>query len=104
LSSKFLPSVGIVAHDVVSALVVPDIGVGERIAAEEPVGIDEGGDEERLFGSSGFPAEEVLVGEGAKFRGVLAGDDLGAGIEAAFEGVGAGGGLALGGARRPSAC
>ena len=38
------------------------------------------------------------VGEGAEFRGIFAGDDLGAGVEAGFEGIAAGGGLALGGA------
>ena len=39
------------------------------------------------------------VGEGAEFGGVFAGHDVGAGIEAGLEGVGTGGGLALGGAR-----
>ncbi|HEV3200947.1 MAG TPA: hypothetical protein VGZ73_23750 [Bryobacteraceae bacterium] len=92
-------AVGVVAHAVGSALVVPDFGVGERVAAKQPVGVDEGGDEEGLFGSGGFPVEEVLIGEGAEFRGVFRGDDLGAGIEAGFEGVGTGGSLALGGAR-----
>jgi hypothetical protein len=96
---KFSPMPGVVAHAVVIALVVPDFGVGEGVAAEEPVGVDEGGDEQRLLGSGGFPAEEVLIGEGAEFRGVFAGDDLGAGIETGLEGVGTGGGLALGGAR-----
>jgi len=91
-------AVGVVAHRVVGAFVVPDFGVGKRIAAKEPLGVDEGGDEERLLRSGGFPAEEVLVGEGAEFGGVFACDDLGAGIEAGFEGVGAGGGLASGGA------
>jgi hypothetical protein len=95
---KLAHAVGVFSHGVVGALVVPDFGVGEGVAAKEPVGVDEGGDEERLFGSGGFPAEEVLAGEGAEFRRVFAGDDLGAGIEAGFEGVGAGGGLALGGA------
>ena len=92
-------AVEVVADGVVSAVVVPEFGVGERISAQEPVGVDEGGDEERLLGSGGFPAEEVFMGKGAEFRGVLAGDDLGAGIEAGFEGVGTGGGLAMGGAR-----
>jgi hypothetical protein len=98
-SRRSIPSFLPESCAVVSALVVPDFGVGERIAAKEPLGIDEGGDEERLLGSGGFPAEEVLAGEGAEFGGVFAGDDLGAGIEAGFEGVGTGGGLALGGAR-----
>src|ERR1022692_1158283 len=91
-------AVGVVAHGVVGALVVPDFGVGERIAAKEPLGVDEGGDEERLLGSGGFPAEEVAIGKGTEFDGVFAGDGLGSGIEAGFEGVGTGGGLALGGA------
>jgi hypothetical protein len=92
-------AVGVFADGVVSALVVPDFGVGEGVAAQEPLGVDEGSDEEGLLGSGGFPAEEVAIGEGAEFGGVFAVDDLGAGIEAGFQGVGTGGGLALGGAR-----
>ena len=90
--------VGAVAHVLVIGVIVPDLGVGERIAAEEPVGVDEGGDEEGLFGSGGFPAEEVSVGEGTEFGGIFAGDDLGSGVEAGLKGIGTGGGLALGGA------
>ena len=90
--------VGAVAHVLVIGVVVPELGVGEGIAAEEPVGVDEGGDEEGLFGSGGIPAEEVSVGEGTEFGGVFAGDDLGSGVEAGLEGVGTGGCLALGGA------
>jgi hypothetical protein len=90
--------VGALAHVHAIGVVIPDLGVGERIAAEEPVGVDEGGDEERLFGSGGFPAEEVAVGKGTEFGGVFAGDDLGSGVEAGLEGIGTGGGLALGGA------
>jgi hypothetical protein len=89
--------VGALAHVHAIGVVVPDLGVGERIAAEEPVGVDEGGDEEGLFGSGGVPAEEISVGKGAEFGGVFAGDDLGSGVEAGFEGIGTGGGLALGG-------
>jgi len=91
-------AVGVVADAIGSALVVPDFGVGKGVAAQQPIGIDEGGDEERLFGGGRLPAEEVLVGEGTEFGGVLAGDDLGSGVEARFEGVGAGGGFAFGGA------
>jgi len=91
-------AVGVVADAVGSALVIPDFGGGKGIAAQQPIGIDEGGDEEGLFWSGGLPAEEVLVGEGTEFGGVFAGDDLGPGIEAGFEGVGTGGGLACGGA------
>ena len=90
--------VGAVAHVLVIGVVVPDLGVGERIAVEEPVGVDEGGDEEGLFGSGGVPAEEISVGKGAEFGGVFAGDDLGSGVEAGFQGIGTGGGLAPGGA------
>ncbi|HLK69078.1 MAG TPA: hypothetical protein VKU19_36850 [Bryobacteraceae bacterium] len=32
-----------------------------------------------------------MVGEGAEFGGVFAGDDLGTGIDAGFEGIGTGG-------------
>ena len=90
--------VGAVAHVLVIGVVVPDLGVGERIAAQEPVGVNEGGDEEGLFGSGGVPAQEVSVGEGTEFGGVFAGDDLGSGVEAGFQGIGTGGGLAPGGA------
>jgi hypothetical protein len=92
-------TVGAVADAVVGALVAPDFGVGEGIAAKQPLGVDEGGDEERLFGRGGLPAEEVLAGEGTEFGGVFAGDDLGPGIEAGLQGVGTGGGFAFGGAR-----
>jgi len=91
-------AIGVVAHAVVSAMVVPDFGVGERIAPKQPVGVDEGGDEEGLFGGGRFPAEEVSVGEGTEFRGVFAFDDLGSGVEAGLERVGTGGGLAFSGA------
>jgi len=91
-------AVGVVAHAVGRALVVPDFGVGKGIAAEQPIGIDEGGDEKRLLGGGGLPAEEVLVGEATEFGGVFSGNDLGPGIEAGLQGVGTGGGFALGGA------
>jgi hypothetical protein len=90
--------VGAFEHVLVIGFVVPDLGVGEGIAAKEPVGVDEGGDEEGLFGSGGLPAEEVSVGEGTEFGGVFAGDDLRSGVEAGLEGIGAGGGLSRGGA------
>ena len=77
-------AVGAFEHVLVIGLAVPELGVGDGIAAEEPVGIDEGGDEERLFGSGWVPAEEVLAGESTEFGGVFAVDDLGSGVEAGF--------------------
>src|ERR1022692_5286268 len=73
-------AVGVVAHGVVGALVVPDFGVGEGIAAQEPLGIDEGGDEERLLGSGGVPAGEGGIGGGGGVGGGVAGDGFGGGV------------------------
>ena len=62
-------TVGVVTVVFGVALVVPDFGVGEGVAAEEPFGIDEGSYEEGLFGSGWLPAVEVLAGEGAEGGG-----------------------------------
>src|SRR5260370_21688594 len=49
-------AVGVVAHAVVFGFVGPEFGVGEGITAKEPVGVDEGSDEERLLGCGGVCA------------------------------------------------
>src|ERR1035437_7260919 len=69
-----------VADAVVGALVVPDFGVGDGIAAKQPLGVDEGGDEERLFGRGGLPAEGGLGGGGTGVGGGFRGGGAGAGI------------------------
>jgi hypothetical protein len=76
----------------------PELGFDLAIAAEEPLGLDEGIDEERLLGGVGVEAVVVIEGEGFEILGGLAGDDLGAGVDAGFEGVETGDGLALGSA------
>ena len=87
-------AVGVVTDTIGITAVVPDLGVGEAIAAQQPIAIDEGGDEKALFRSGGLPAGKIGVGEGTEFGGIFARDDLGPGIETGFEGVGTGGGLA----------
>ena len=68
-------------------------------AAKEPFIIDENIDERALLGGAGLEAVDVLGGEGGEFLGGFAFDDLGAGINAGFEGIEAGNGLALDRAR-----
>ena len=52
----------------------------------------------RLLGGGGEEAVVVIEGEGFEVLGGLAGDDLGAGVDAGFKGVETGDGLALGSA------
>jgi hypothetical protein len=67
-------------------------------AAEKPLAIDEGIDKHALFGCSGREALVVVVGEGFELRDGFAGDGLRLGIDAGFECVHGGSGLALDGA------
>ena len=53
---------------------------------------------EGLGGRLGVVLVEVVCGERFIFGGVFAGDDDGGGVDAVFQGIEAGGGLALGGA------
>jgi hypothetical protein len=76
----------------------PELGFDLVVAAEEPLGLDEGIDQERLLGGGGAEAVVVIEGEGFEILGGLAGDDPGAGVDAGFEGVETGDGLALGSA------
>jgi hypothetical protein len=64
-------------------------------AAEEPFAIDKGIHEHSLFGCGGTEALVVFAGEVFELRDGLAGDGLGSGIDAGFEGVHGGVGLAL---------
>ena len=77
----------------------PDFGLEPAIAAEEPLVVDEGVHEGALGGSLGG----VLGGEGGFERfelvGALLPDDDALAVEAGFQGVAAGSGLALDGAR-----
>jgi hypothetical protein len=67
-------------------------------AAQEPFAIDEGIDEHPLFGGGGTEALVVFAGELFELRDGFAGDGLGSGVDAGFEGVHGGVGLALDGA------
>jgi hypothetical protein len=77
----------------------PDFCLQPTIAAEEPLVVNEGVDQ----GALGGGRRSVLRGEGCfevvELGGVLLRDDDATTIEAGFQGVAAGGGLALGGAR-----
>jgi hypothetical protein len=75
--------------------VLPELGLGFAEAAELPLGGYHGIDQEALFRGGGLKAVVVLEGEGFEGIRVLARDDLGVGVDAGFEGIEAGNGLAL---------
>jgi hypothetical protein len=77
---------------------LPELGFGLAEAAEEPLAIDEGIDQEALLGGGWLPALLVFGGEGLEIGGVLAANDLRFGVNAGLDGVEAGDGLALDGA------
>jgi hypothetical protein len=79
-------------------LVFPEMGFGFAETAEQPLGIDEDIDEGSLGGGLGLVVEEVLSRQGVEGRWVLATDDLRLGVDARFQGILGGGGLALSGA------
>jgi len=78
-------------------LVIPELGFDAAEAALGPLSGDEGVDERELDGIGGAEVEEELGGEGFEFGGIFAGDDVGPGVDAGFEGVESGAGFALGG-------
>ena len=78
--------------------ILPELGLDSAEAAEEPFAIDEGIDEHSAFGGSGTEALVVFISERFELRDGFAGDGMGLGIDAGFEGVHAGTGLALDGA------
>ncbi len=67
--------------------VIPELGFDAAEAALDPLGGDECVDERELRWAGGPIVEEVRGGEGFKFGGVFAGDDVGPGVDAGFEGV-----------------
>jgi hypothetical protein len=77
---------------------LPELSFGLAEAAEEPLAIDEGIDQEALLGGGWLPALLVFGGEGLEIGGVLAANDLRFGVNAGLDGVEAGDGLALDGA------
>ena len=77
---------------------VPEVGFADAEAAEEPFGIDEGIDEHALLRSGGKEAIMVLRFESFEVGLEFAADDLRFGVDAGFEGIHGGAGLALRGA------
>ena len=65
----------------------PELGFDAAEAALDPLGGDEGVDERELGGAGGSVVEEELDGEGFEFSGIFAGNDVGPGVDAGFEGV-----------------
>jgi hypothetical protein len=78
--------------------VIPELRFEGAEAALQPLGGDEGVDQGAHFGSDGLEALVILGGEKVESRGVFAGDDLGFGVNAGFQGIEADGGPALRGA------
>ena len=74
------------------------VGLNGFEAAFLPFGTDHGIDVEGFGGGFGPVLVVVLGGEGLVFGGIFAGDDDAGGVDAVFQGVEAGGGLALDGA------
>ena len=68
------------------------------VAAELPLGGDEQIDERALSGVGGLVLLVVFGNEGIEHIGIFAGEDFGLGVNAGFESVETGGGLALDGA------
>jgi len=82
--------------DVEDALV--ELGLDGAEAADEPVAVDEGIDEEALVGGGGAEAVVVFADELLEGGPGFAADELGFGVDSGFEGVHGGAGLALVGA------
>jgi hypothetical protein len=78
---------------------LPELSLADAEAAEEPFSVDEGVDEHTLFGSGGVEAIVIFGLEGFEVGGFFAADDFGFRVDAGFEGIHAGSGLALRGAR-----
>ena len=78
--------------------IFPHLTLDSAEAAEQPFAIYEGIDEHALFGCRGTEALVVVVGEGFELRDGFAGDGLRLGVDAGFECVHGGSGLALDGA------
>jgi hypothetical protein len=85
-------------HEAVDRAMFPELGFADTEAAEEPLGVDEGVDEHALFGSGGTEAVVIFSFESLEVDGFFAADDLRFGVDAGFEGIHGGAGLALRGA------
>ena len=88
-----LPFPGLLEFD------LPELRLDFAQAAEEPVGGDQGIDEDALFGSGGLEAFVVAGGESIEGGGVFATNDERFGVDAGLQGVLRRGSLAFSGAR-----
>jgi hypothetical protein len=64
---------------------IPDFGLGLAEPAEEPVGGDDGIDEDGFLGTGGLKAVVIAGPKGFEFFGIFAADDLGLGVDAGSE-------------------
>ena len=79
--------------------VLPELRLGPVEPAEQPLGADQGIDEQAAFGGGAGEALLVFGDEGFELARIFAGNDVGFGVNAGFQGIETGRGLALGGAR-----
>src|SRR5271157_3166236 len=77
---------------------IPDLGFAAVEAAGQPVAADDDIDVVALVLGDGLELGGVAVGEGLEFSGIFAIDDGGVGVDAGFEVIHGGAGLAFGGA------
>src|ERR1019366_6523903 len=76
-----------------------EVSLDAGIAPPVPVGLDEGFHEEALQGADGVELLAIFERVGFEFGGVFAGDHEGSSFDAEFQGIEAGSGLAVIGAR-----
>ena len=75
-----------------------DLSFDNGESAEGPGGADEGVDLVAMLGECGLEALVVFGGESVELGVIFAGDDEGLGVDAGFQGIHGGAGLALSGA------
>ena len=78
----------------VLVLVLPHLGFGDAEATERPLAVDEVVDERAGFGGGGMVVVVALVDELFEVGSVFTGEDEGFGVDAGFEAVHGGDGLA----------
>ena len=83
----------------VGQLVLDELGFEYAEAAHEADGVDDGVEGVALVGGEGLMVFVVLGAESFERGGIFAGEQDGLGVDAGFEGIEAGAGPALGGAR-----
>jgi hypothetical protein len=88
----------ILGMEIVLEFAEPHLVVAIVEAAELPFVLDQEVEEIALVDVGGLEGLVVLVAEGLEVGRVFAGDDEGAGVDTGFDGIGAGGSFARGGA------